>query len=169
MTGPAALRLQQDSGRRVVRVLAVLLGVAVVAVAVLAWRLAGSDTRSDAESAALAVARQRAEQITTYTPQTYARDVAWAEDGATATFAAEYAEANAPLRKVVEKVRASAKGHVVAASATAEDRDHVTALLFVDQTVKQGTSGKQTVQDSRVEMAMVRRHGRWLVADVTLR
>ncbi|RYJ05752.1 MAG: hypothetical protein EON52_09915 [Actinomycetales bacterium] len=166
---PAALRLQQDPHRRLVRLLGILLVAALVLAAVLAWRLAGSGGQEDAEEGALKVARQRAVQITTYTPASYDRDVAWAEDGATPKFADEYAKANAPLRKVVKKVEASAQGRVVASSATAKDDDHVSVLLFVDQTLTQGSTGKQSTQDSRVEMAMVRRDGRWLVDDVTLR
>ncbi|KQY59697.1 hypothetical protein ASD11_09140 [Aeromicrobium sp. Root495] len=166
---PAQLRLQRDPRRRLVQVLAVLLGIALLLVAVLTWRLVGTGGQEAAEREASKVARQRAVQITTYTPSTYERDVAWAEAGATPAFAEEYARANAPLKKVVTKVKASAQGDVVAASASARDDDHVTVLLFVDQTVTQGATGKQMKQDSRVEMDMVRRDGRWLVDDVNLR
>lgn len=166
--GPAVRRLRSASSSRAPLLVLVLAAVGIV-LAVLLWQLASGDGRQSAERDALRVAKQRATQITSYTPQTYDRDVAWARDGATRSFAAEYARANRPLRTVVEKVRASAAGHVVAASATARDDHHVTVLLFVDQTVTHGTTGKQTTQQDRVEMAMVRRDGTWLVDDVRLR
>ena len=166
--GPAVRRLRSASSSRV-PLLFLLVVVAGIVAAVLVQQLRSGDGEQSAEQAALRVARERAVQITSYTPQTYDRDVAWARDGATASFAAEYARANRPLRTVVQKVRASAVGHVVAASATARDDDRVTVLLFVDQTVTHGTTRKQTTQHDRVEMSMLRRDGTWLVDDVRLR
>ncbi len=130
-----------------------------------AWRHAGADER--AERDALAVARQRAAQITTYDHTTFERDVRWARSGATASFRREYAQANAAIGAAAKRLRASATGRVTGAAATAKDPDHVTVLLFVDQTLTRTGRGQQ-VQENRVRIDMVHRDGRWLVDDVRL-
>ncbi|MEH3033444.1 MAG: hypothetical protein PGN07_05230 [Aeromicrobium erythreum] len=147
-----------------VLVVLAVLGV-LVAVLLVAWRQAGADERS--ERAALAVARERAQQITTYDQATFDDDVAWARTGATARFRREYAAANAPIREAAERLRARASGRVVRAAATARGDDRVQVLLFVDQTLTRA-GREQRTQESRLVMTMVHRDGRWLVDDVVL-
>lgn len=168
MSGRVRTAVDRASGGDAVpgwtKVLVAVLVVALVAVA-WAWRQAGADER--AERDALEVARQRAAQITTYDHTTFARDVAWARTGATASFRREYAQANAAIGAAAKRLRATAKGRVTGAAATAKDSDHVTVLLFVDQTLTR-TGRRQEVQENRVRIDMVHRDGRWLVDDVRL-
>jgi Mce-associated membrane protein len=42
-------------------------------------------------------------------------------------------------------------------------------LLFVDQTIVNGTNSKKRTERNRVLMTMVHRDGRWIVDDVALR
>ncbi|WP_374999813.1 hypothetical protein [Aeromicrobium sp. CTD01-1L150] len=167
----SAVERLRRSGRRspVVVVLGFLLAVALVAIVVLVWRLAASTGPGDAETEALSVARERAEQLTTYDHGTFEEDVAWAEQGATSDFAAEYAEANEPVQAVVERLEATAEGSVIEASAMSADDGSVEVLLFVDQTITQAADGEQRTERNRVVMSMVHEDGQWLVDDVTLR
>lgn len=167
----SAVERLRSPGRRspVAVVLGLLLAVVLVVVVVLAWRLVATSGPSDAETQALSVARERAEQLTTYDHGTFEEDVAWAEEGATSDFAAEYAEANEPVQAVVERLEATAAGSVLEASATASDDGSVEVLLFVDQTITQAADDEQRTERNRVVMSMVHEGGRWLVDDVTLR
>ncbi|WP_332643714.1 hypothetical protein [Aeromicrobium sp.] len=149
----------------------VILGIIVAALVVaLAFvLLRGGDDDSSAGSEALEAATTAAVDLTTYDHTHLDRDFAWVKDGATSSFAKEYAATNEPLRDIITKLKADAVGTVVEASATVEDFEHVTVLLFVDQTITNGTDAKTRTERNRVVMSMVKRGGAWLVDDVELR
>ena len=50
-----------------------------------------------------------------------------------------------------------------------QDSKRVKVLLFVDQTITNGTDNKSRTERNRVVMSMVNRGGEWLVDDVELR
>jgi len=145
---------------------------AVVAAVILGtlW-LGGRHTASlrNAELDARHAAQTYAVDLTTYDYTSLDKDFSWATDGATTSFAKEYSQANGPLRTVITKLKARATGSVNEAAATAESSSKVTVLLFVDQTISNGTNNKKRIERNRVVMTMVNQHGRWLVDDVTLR
>lgn len=165
----AVERLRASDRSPLVLVLAGLLVVALVGLALLGWRTTSESRVAEAEREALSVARERAVQLTSYRHDTFEDDVSWAEEGATETFREEYAQANEPLRTVVERLEATAQGAVEDAAATAEDASTVRVLLFVDQTITQAVDGEQRTERNRVVMTMVRQDEAWLVDDVSLR
>ena len=124
-------------------------------------RRAEQDARDAAETYAV--------DLTTYDYSSLDQDHAWVDDGATASFAKEYDRANKPLRDVITTLKARATGTVKAAAATARSRDEVDVLLFVDQSIVNGTDSKKRTERNRVVMTMVERDGRWLVDKVALR
>jgi Mce-associated membrane protein len=122
-----------------------------------------------AEIDARQAAKTYAVDLTTYDYTSLDHDFGWVTHGATASFAKEYATANAPLRTVITKLKARATGSVTDAAATAKSSSKVEVLLFVDQTIVNGTNSKKRTERNRVVMTMVHRDGRWIVDDVALR
>ena len=121
-----------------------------------------------AEDAAAGAASDIAEQMTSYDYRTVGQDFAWVRDDGTASFRKTYEESTKPIQRLVVRTRAHAEGKVSDAAATAQDADHVTVLLFVDQAL-QHPGGRTRTDSSRVVMDMVFQGGRWLVDDVQLR
>ena len=148
-----------------------------VALAVIAALVTGSlwlGGRHDAslrqaEGDARRAAVSYAVDLTTYDYTSLDRDFDWVTRGATASFAGEYGKANQPLRAVITKLKARATGSVSEAAATASSASKVRVLIFVNQTIVNGTNAKRRTERNRVVMTMVRRDGRWLVDDVALR
>jgi Mce-associated membrane protein len=151
--------------------LAALVG-AVILVVVMAslWLGGRHDVQMrHAETGAREAAKTYAVDLTTYDYTSLDHDFGWVTNGATASFAKEYATANAPLRTVITKLKARATGTVTDAAATARSSSKVEVLLFVDQTIVNGTDSKKRTERNRVVMTMVHRDGRWIVDDVALR
>ncbi len=149
-------------------VLAVAL-VAVLVVLVLTMRsLSHERDLSDAAKQAEAAARKAVVSMTTYDYQTIPRDFAWVNDAGTAKFRKQYAEVSAPIKKLVAQLKARAVGSVVASAADVQDVDHVTVLVFVDQTLTNPGQSQPGLDQPRVTMSMVRQGGRWLVDEVKL-
>ncbi|KQV73712.1 hypothetical protein ASC61_01045 [Aeromicrobium sp. Root344] len=124
-------------------------------------RRAELDARDAAETYAV--------DLTTYDYSSLDQDHAWVDDGATASFAKEYAQANKPLRDVITTLKARATGTVAESAATARSRHEVDVLLFVNQSIVNGTDSKKRTERNRVVMTLVERGGRWLVDKVALR
>ena len=153
-------------------VLAAALVLVLAAAVVLAVMWSGA--RGDAglrraEQEAREAAETYAVDLTTYDHSSLDRDFSWVVDGGTASFAKEYAAANEPLRDVISTLKARATGTVSESAATSRSVDEVEVLLFVDQSIVNGTDGKKRTERNRVVMTMVERDGRWLVDKVALR
>lgn len=105
--------------------------------------------------------------MTTYDHRTLAQDFAWVEDAGTEKFQDYFAEASAPVRKLVGELEARARGSVLDAATDYVDSSHVTVLLFVDQTITNDRAeGRADLEQLRVKAEMVRRDGAWLVDEV---
>ncbi|MCX6395945.1 MAG: hypothetical protein NTV23_05625 [Propionibacteriales bacterium] len=121
--------------------------------------------QADAEKAA----RAAAINLTTYDYRTLDTDFDWVVVAGTEAFRARYAEVSAPTKRYVAEFKVRAEGSVDQAAATAQDADHVTVLLFVDQTLTTAAGSERQLANPRVRMQMVRSGGRWLVDDVAVR
>jgi Mce-associated membrane protein len=167
---------QEKQWKLVAAVLALLLVAALITLVVLARHSeddasvpdASAQVRLDAEHDADAAAKKAAVSLTTYDWATLDEDFSWAEDAGTAKFQDQYAEVSAPIRKLVLELKAHAEGSVVDSAARATDADHVTVLLFVDQTLTNQGSSERKLDQPRMTMSMVREGGRWLVDEVKL-
>jgi Mce-associated membrane protein len=123
---------------------------------------------SEAAQGAEAAARTAVVALTTYDYATYGADYLRVERAGTAKFKKYYAQVSAPIRQLVVRLKAHAVGTVVASSATAKDADHVTVLMFVDQTLTNATNSDRKLDQPRVTVQMVLSGGRWLVDTVDL-
>lgn len=163
-------RIRDD--RTVVVLLSALAAALIVSLVLLAavWHGA-ADRRSldGAEADALAAAKGYAVDVTTYNYARLDKDFSWVDNGATPSFAKQYRDANKPLRSIITKLKATAKGSVSEASATAQSTSKVKVLVFIDQAITNSSSKSTKTDHSRVVMSMVKRDGRWLVDDVQLR
>lgn len=169
-----------DAERRTTRVpwrvacavLAILLIGAVVVAGVL-WR-DRADLRDEAraERAATEAAEQIVVAWLTYDYHSFQDDMSWVTKSGTETFQDEYSpEALEGLRKrMVGPRQLISRGRVVDAAATVEDENHVTVLVFTDQTLtdkemrREGKPGLHA--RSGVELTMVREGDRWLVDEM---
>lgn len=163
-----ATTLPSSRGRVALVVLGLLLVAALVVLALVAreWkherdlRAAGEDAEVAARSAVVA--------MTTYDYRTLDEDFAWVDDAGTDDFRKHYDEVSAPVKKLVTQMKATAEGSVIASAADVKDTDHVTVLLFVDQTLNNPGNAERGLDQPRVSMSMVRQDGRWLVDDIEL-
>lgn len=128
-----------------------------------------ADVLIKAEGDAEKAARAAAVHLTTYDYKSLATDFDWAVAAGTEKFQQRYAEVSAPTKKYVAELKVHAEGSVDQSAATAQDADHVTVLLFVDQTLTSASSTERQLATPRVRMSMVRQGGAWLVDDVTVR
>ena len=173
---------RKDRLQLVVVGLASLLLMSLVALLVvtLLWQSDSDDSGADSRSAALISAGKAADEaarvavveMTSYDYATVEKDFRWVDDAGTTRFQKQYAEVSKPIKDLVVKLKAKAKGSVIDSAPRVEDVDHVTVLLFVDQVITNpgtGTSGAQKGLDQpRVTMKMVRQGGHWLVDEVKL-
>lgn len=163
------------------RAVAIGLGIALIlALVILAVSLdGGADDRSgtsatsevllQAEADAEKAARAAAIRLTTYDYTTLDTDFNWVVTAGTRNFQDQYAEVSAEIRKVALELKVQAEGSVDQAAATAQDADHVTVLLFVDQALTSDASTDRQLATPRVSMAMVREGDDWLVDSVSVR
>lgn len=115
-----------------------------------------------------AAARSAVVRMTSYDYASIDKDFAWVDDAGTAKFRKQYVEVSAPIKKLVLQLKAHAEGNVVAAAPEVRDRNHVTVLMFVDQTLTNPSDKTPGLDQPRVTMTMVRQDGRWLVDEVKL-
>lgn len=150
-----------------------LAGLVVVLVRDDAGPTRGSDATAEtllaAEADAEKAARAAAISLTTYDYQTLDTDFDWVVTAGTPAFRDRYADVVTATRKVVTELKVHAVGSVDAAAATAQDADHVTVLLFVDQTLTSDAGAERRLATPRVRMSMVRSGSRWLVDDAAVR
>ena len=150
---------------------ALALGVLIVAALVLdgLWWQSSRDARAanTARGEALVAATSAAQKVLSFDYRTIAADVARAKATATGPFLSQYDKTAASLVKEVGPAKAIVQATVQSGSIVNASNGQITALLFVDQASVRQDSGSKTpvtrIDQARVQMTMVKRHGRWLV------
>jgi Mce-associated membrane protein len=107
--------------------------------------------------------------MTSYDHRSVEEDFSWIQEDGTEKFEKTFEETTRPIRTLIRRTRASAEGTVTEAAGDARDADHVTVVMFVDQTLTRAGDREPALDSSRVVMEMVREDGDWLVDQVELR
>ncbi len=89
-------------------------------------------------------------------------------DGSTGEFKDMYTKSSAQLRQTLIDNKAAAHGSVIDAAVQSASEDKVDVVLFVDQSVSNGTTPAPQLDRSRVKMTMEKVDGRWLASKVEL-
>ncbi len=89
-------------------------------------------------------------------------------DGSTGEFKDMYTKSSAQLRQTLIDNKAAAHGSVIDAAVQSASEDKVDVVLFVDQSVSNGTAPAPQLDRSRVKMTMEKVDGRWLASKVEL-
>jgi Mce-associated membrane protein len=145
----------------------VLLLAAVVLLGVLAVTTSGPSQADKDRKAALAASKVAAKLVLSYDYRHLAQDFAKGKAVTTGAFATEYQTTTtqvvadvAPRYKTVVVADVSEGGVVRSSGST------VTVLLFVNQTSNSTLSQAPKITQSRVQMELTRKGGRWLVSKV---
>lgn len=148
-------------------VVLVMGGVAAVAYANLRWL----EKSEAAGREALAAARSMARDLLSYDYRTVERDLARARAHTTGELTSHYGTLATTLARDARKERAVQRATVVAAGVEAAEPDRVEVVLFVNMSITKQPEGESEprVQHSpnRARFVMVRRDGRWLVAELS--
>jgi Mce-associated membrane protein len=126
---------------------------------------------NSARGDALVAATSAAQKVLSFDYRTMSADVARAKATATGPFLTQYEQASASLVKEVGPAKAIVQASVQSGSVVNASHGQITVLLFVDQASVRQDSGQKTpvtrIDQARVQMTMVKQHGRWLVAQLT--
>ncbi|MDT7570485.1 MAG: Mce-associated rane protein [Actinomycetota bacterium] len=126
-----------------------------------------ADNREDDRQAALQAARVQAVNLTTISYQSADRDLARIVAAATGTLKTQFDAQRRTFPDVLRKEKSVSVGNVLSAGVTSQSDAAVEALVAVDATVKNATSGTSGVlKHYRMDMRLVRIGGRWLVSQV---
>jgi Mce-associated membrane protein len=122
-----------------------------------------------AQATALAAASQYAAEVASYDYHHLNQDFALVESNSTASFRTQFSNSSAALRPILTQYHAVAKAKVVAAGLESATTNRAVASVFINQTVSNTTqkSGPTTDQ-SRLELTLVRQHGKWLIENLKL-
>lgn len=151
-----------------VAVAVILFAGLVAAIVVTGIRLHNQNALASARSSARAAAEQYTEQFATYNYQSLSHDFALTEAHAVDPFLTQYRKETVQLEPSLVKLKASSTGKVLSAGVVSATTSHAVVDLFLDQTITNSQSTQPQVDPQRVEMSMVRMHGRWLITKVTL-
>lgn len=145
-------------------VVAVLLAVALV---LLLDALSGRHAADDARAAARKAATEDVQALLSYDYRHLDADFGKAAAAVTGDLAKQYKETNraiAPAAKQYHAVVAAVVKEVAVTDATA---DTASALVFVDQVSTNTQLSAPRAEQQRLQVDLVRRHGRWLLADLS--
>jgi Mce-associated membrane protein len=122
-----------------------------------------------AQTSALAAARQYATAVASYDYRHLDQDFSSVEANSTPAFRTQFQNSSAALKPVLTQYDAVAKAKVVAAGLESITTNRAVAAVFINQTVTNTTqkSGATTDQ-SRLELTLVREHGKWLIDNLKL-
>ncbi len=150
----------------VVGMIVVVLVGALVQTTVQLWHRNGVDS---ARASALAAAKTYAVELATYDYRHLDQDFGLVLANSTPSFRQSFSQSSKSLESVLTKYDATAKANVVAAGMVSATTGRAVALLFINQTVTNTTQkGQPTSDESRLEITLLRPHGKWLINQVSL-
>lgn len=152
-----------------VPVLAALVVVLLGLTGYLGWKAAdtaGPPAVETSRTQALASARDAARAVFSYDYRRLTKDFAAGKAVTTGTFADQYSGTTAKLLDFAVKNKATVAADVSDASVVRASEDEVVCLVFLNQTSSSSAVATPRITQSRLEMTMKRRGGRWLVASI---
>jgi len=164
-----SVQITLPSGRFLGIGVGLVLVAGLVAVAVLTLlRLHHQTELSRARSSATLAATAYTEQFATYDYQDLAHDFSLTEAHSISPFLDQYRKETADIQPDLVKLKSSSTGKVLSAGVVSVTTKNAVVDLFLDQTITNSASSQPRVDAQRVQMSMVRLHGRWLITKVTL-
>lgn len=122
-----------------------------------------------ARISALAAAKTYAVELATYDYRHLDQDFGLVVADSTPSFRQSFTQSSNALKSVLTKYDATATAKVVAAGMVSANTSRAVALLFINQTVTNTTQkGQPTSDESRLEITLLRSHGKWLINQVSL-
>jgi hypothetical protein len=103
-----------------------------------------------------------------YDYQTLTADFARTKAYLTPSFASDYSKITASLGQLISSVHGHVVGTVVGVGATYVTATRAEVLVFLDQTVTSASSSTPRLDHNRIQLIMVRQHGKWLVSFLKL-
>jgi Mce-associated membrane protein len=161
-TGPTRLR------RAVTWALLAVLVAAVVAGGLLGRRWYDQRQLAQAQSEALAAARQTCVNFVSISASTVDADLKRIADGATGQFKDEFTQDTAQVKAAVVQNKVDSHGTVLRAGIVSADKQSAVVLVAVDATVKNTSTPDGRLSHYRIQVNMARdaASGRWLVAQL---
>jgi len=144
---------------------AVLVLSAVALALALALRPAGNGLDPGA-SAALFAARQEVVNFTSFDYRHLAADFAQVATDATGPFAHDFASQESNLRQRFTTTRAVSRGTILEAGVATFAASAATVVVAVDDVVTNASTPAGSTLRYRLQVSLVRLHGRWVVSDV---
>ncbi|MFF3904579.1 hypothetical protein ACFYZJ_00905 [Streptomyces sp. NPDC001848] len=132
----------------------------------LGLRLADQRTADQRRQEVLAAARQSALNFTSLDYRHYDRDSGNVLKGATGEFKKEFAAQTAQLTKLVAQNKSVSEGQVLEAGIVRSDADSARVLVVADSKVTNTAAPEGQARTYRLQLDLVREHGRWLTSDV---
>jgi Mce-associated membrane protein len=114
----------------------------------------------------LAAARQSALNFTSLDYRHYGRDSGNVLKGATGEFKKEFAAQTAELTKLVAQNKSVSEGQVLEAGIVRSEADSARVLVVADSKVTNTAAPQGQARTYRLQLDLVREHGRWLTSDV---
>lgn len=164
-------RPQSRNGRRgkvARRAAAAVLAIALAGAGYEGWLLFQQHEKDVAAAQALTAAKKYILALTSVDTNAIDKNFAEVLDGSTGEFKDMYTKSSAQLRETLIDNEAAAHGSVVDAAVQSANEDKVDVVLFVDQSVSNGTAPTPQLDRSRVKMTMEKVDGRWLASKVEL-
>lgn len=155
-------------GKVVRRAAAAVLAIVVAGAGYEGWLLFQQHQKDVAAAQALTAAKKYILALTSVDTNAIDKNFAEVLDGSTGEFKDMYTKSSAQLRQTLIDNKAAAHGSVVDAAVQSATEDKVDVVLFVDQSVSNGTAPTPQLDRSRVKMTMEKVDGRWLASKVEL-
>lgn len=132
------------------------------------WLVFQHHQKDVAAAAALDAAKKYIVTLTSVDTNAIDKNFSDVLDGSTGDFKDMYTKSSAQLRQTLIDNKAAAHGNVVDAAVQSASEDKVDVVLFVDQSVSNGSVPAPQLDRSRVKMTMEKVDGRWLASKVDL-
>ncbi|MCU4187489.1 hypothetical protein K6U06_24240 [Acidiferrimicrobium sp. IK] len=138
------------------------------ATGVLGWKDYRSSQLDQARKTATRAASSAAVTMADYSYSDLPKNFKAVEAASTPAFASQFAKSSAALEPILTKYKASSTAKLIASGVSNATENRVVVLVYLDQTVRNSTTKSPTTERNRLVLTMLRRHGRWLVDQLSL-
>jgi Mce-associated membrane protein len=149
-------------------ILATALVVAVVLLVLSQLSLGNANSISSERASAMAAAKSYAVDLASYNYKHLNQDFGKVLSESTPTFKQSFGQSSKALDSVLARYNASATASVVAAGIVSVTSSRAVVLVYLNQTVQNKAQKGKPTTGNRLEIALLRSGGRWLIDQVTL-